>query len=167
MPSQPGLMVRLISLAYGLPLAYKGTKWRETLRCTEFETATLDGMPTFKLVGGTYRGTPSETSYVYLFCAYEFIWSVIYCAASAQVVAAMRYYILSRRRLPCSCSPNTASGYPVPWYRCATTNDRTYYIDAQRAAKSQTSQHLSKLHYTFNTTSMLNFCQLSVSGRLI
>ena len=81
--SQPGSTVRLVSLAYGLPLAYEGTKWRETLQCTKFETATLDGMPTSKLVSGTYRGTPSETSYMYLFCAYELLWSVIYCAASA------------------------------------------------------------------------------------
>ena len=77
------MTVRLVSLAYGLPLAYKGTKWWEMLRCTEFETATLDGMPTSKLVGSTYHGTPSETSYVYVFCAYEFIWSVVYCAALA------------------------------------------------------------------------------------
>ena len=49
----------------------------------EFETATLDGMPTSKLASGTYRGTPSETSYVYLICAYGFIWSIVYCAASA------------------------------------------------------------------------------------
>ena len=77
------MTVRLVSLAYRLPLAYEGTKWREMPRCTEFETATLDGMPTSKLVGGTYRGTPSETSYVYLFCAYEFVWPDIFCAASA------------------------------------------------------------------------------------
>ena len=81
--SQPGSTVRLASLAYGLPLANEGTKWQETPWCTESETATLDGMLTSKLVGGTYRGTPSETSYVYLFCAYKFTWSVIYYAASA------------------------------------------------------------------------------------
>ena len=105
-------MVRLVSLACGLPLAYEGTKWREMLWCTEFETATLDGMLTSKLVGGTYCGTPSETSYMFVFCAYKFTWLVIYCAASARVVAAMGYYVLSRRRLPCSCSQNTASGLP-------------------------------------------------------
>ena len=82
-PSQPGSTVRLVSLAYGLMVAKEGTKWWETLGCTEFETATLDSMPTSKLVGGTYHGTPSETSYVYVFCAYKFIWSVGYCAASA------------------------------------------------------------------------------------
>ena len=59
--------MRLVSLAYGLPLAYEGTKWWEMPRCTEFETATLDGMPTSKVVGSTYHGTPSETSHVYLF----------------------------------------------------------------------------------------------------
>ena len=47
----------------------------------EFGTATLDGMPTFKLVGGTYRGTPSETSYVHVFGAYELLWTVVYYAA--------------------------------------------------------------------------------------
>ena len=98
--------MRLFSLAYGLALANKGTKWWEMPRSTEFETATLDGIPTSKVVGGTYHGTPSETSYVYVFCAYEFIWSVIYCAVSEQAVAAMGYYILSRRLLPCSCSSN-------------------------------------------------------------
>ena len=110
--SYPGMLVRLVSLAYGLPLANKDTNWWEMLQCMEFETATLDGMATSKLVSGTYRGTPSETSYVYVFCAYEFIWLVIFCAVSARVVAAMGYYILSRKRLPCSCSPNTASGLP-------------------------------------------------------
>ena len=64
----------------------------------EFETATLDGMPTSKLVGGTYRGTPSETSYVYVFCPYKFIWSVVYCAASARAVAAIGYYVRSEER---------------------------------------------------------------------
>ena len=57
----------------------------------ELETATLDGMPTSKLVGGTYPGTPSEISYGYVFCAYEFIWLVDYCAALAQAVPAMGY----------------------------------------------------------------------------
>ena len=92
--------MRLVSLAYGLLLANKDTKWREIPQCMEFETVTYDGMLTNKLVGGTYHGTPSETSYVYVFCAYEILWSVIYCAASTQVVAAMGYYILSRRWLP-------------------------------------------------------------------
>ena len=75
--------MRLVSLAYELPLANEGTKWREMPQCMESETVTLDGMPTSKVVGGTYRGTPSETSYVYLFCAYELIWLVVNCTASA------------------------------------------------------------------------------------
>ena len=79
---------------------------------TEFDTTTLDGMPASKLVGSTYHGTPLETSYVYVVCAYEFTWLVNYCAVSAQTVAAMGYYVLSRRQLPRSCSPNTASGLP-------------------------------------------------------
>ena len=63
--------MRLVSLAYGLRLADKSTKWREMPLCTEVETVTLDGMPTTKLVGSTYRGTSLETSYVYVFCAYK------------------------------------------------------------------------------------------------
>ena len=58
------------------------------------------------------------------------------------------------------------AGYPVPWYRCATTNDHTHYNDAQHAAELQMSQHLNELCYTFNTTSTLKFCQLSESWRL-
>ena len=68
--------MRLVSLAYRLLTANKDTKRQEMPRCTESETMTLDDMPTFKLVGGTYLGTPSETSYVFVFCAYEFLWSV-------------------------------------------------------------------------------------------
>ena len=109
-PSRPGSTVRLVSLAYGLPLAYESIKWREMLRCTEFETATLDGMPTYKPVGGTYCGTSSKKSYMNVFCACKFLWSVSFCAMLAQAVAVMGYYVLSRRQLPCSCSPNTASG---------------------------------------------------------
>ena len=71
------MTVRLVSLAYGLPLAYKGTKWRETPWCTKLETTALDGMPTSKLVGGTYHGTPLETSYVYVFYADELLIMVI------------------------------------------------------------------------------------------
>ena len=41
-----------------------------------------------------------------------------------------------------------------------------YYNDALCAAYSWMSQHLNELHYTFNTTSTLKFCQLSVSRRL-
>ena len=55
------------------------------------------------------------------------------------------------------------AGYPVPWHRCATTNDHMYYINAQRAAESQMSQHPNEMHYTFCTFGTPKFCQLSVS----
>ena len=75
-------------------------------------------------------------------------WAITYCATGGCHAAVARIQ---------------PAGYPVPWYRCATTNDHTYYNDAQHAAESQMSQHLNELHYTFCTLRMLEFCQLSVS----